>query len=49
MLLAKHEGNEDLVSALPGATTVSVQKACSASDEFAAALRDFCEETQASE
>jgi pimeloyl-ACP methyl ester carboxylesterase len=51
MLLAKHdgclvftpEGYEELVSALPGASTVSVQKACSASDEFAAALRDFCE------
>jgi pimeloyl-ACP methyl ester carboxylesterase len=57
MLLAKHdgclvftpEGYEDLVSALPDATTVSVAKACSASDEFAAALRDFCEAREASE
>jgi pimeloyl-ACP methyl ester carboxylesterase len=57
MLLAKHdgclvftpEGYEDLVSALPDATTVSVEKACSASDEFAAALRDFCEAREASE
>jgi pimeloyl-ACP methyl ester carboxylesterase len=57
MLLAKHdgclvftpEGYEDLVSALPDATAVSVEKSCSASDEFAAALRDFCEEREASE
>jgi pimeloyl-ACP methyl ester carboxylesterase len=57
MLLAKHdgclvftpEGYEDLVSAFPDASAVSVQKASSASDEFAAALRDFCEAIQASE
>jgi pimeloyl-ACP methyl ester carboxylesterase len=57
MLLAKHdgclvftpEGYEDLVSSFPDAVTVSVQKATSASEEFASALRDFCEATQASE
>jgi pimeloyl-ACP methyl ester carboxylesterase len=57
MLLAKHEGclvftpegYADLVSALPDADTVTVQTATSASDEFAAALRDFCEKNQASE
>jgi pimeloyl-ACP methyl ester carboxylesterase len=50
MLLAKHEGclvftpegYEDLVSLFPDAATVTVAKATSASDEFAAALRDFC-------
>jgi pimeloyl-ACP methyl ester carboxylesterase len=55
MLLAKHdgclvftpEGYEDLASALPDAIRVSVQKACSASEEFAVALRDFCEANQA--
>ena len=57
MLLAKHEGclvftpegYEDLVSSFPDALTVSVQKSTSASDEFAAALRDFCEAHEASE
>lgn len=57
MLLAKHEGclvftpegYEDLVAALPDADTVSVQKATSASDEFAAALRSFCEAQQAAD
>ncbi len=57
MLLAKHdgclvftpEGHADLVSAVRHARTVSVEKAPSASEEFASALRDFCEETQASE
>jgi pimeloyl-ACP methyl ester carboxylesterase len=50
MLLAKHEGclvftpegYDDLVSRLPNAETVTVQKATSASDEFGAALREFC-------
>ena len=51
LLLAKHEGclaftpegYEDAVAAFPAAYTVSLQKPSSASDEFAAALRDFCE------
>jgi pimeloyl-ACP methyl ester carboxylesterase len=51
MLLAKHdgclvftdEGYEDIVRALPEARRTSVGQAPSASDEFAAALRDFCE------
>jgi hypothetical protein len=50
LLLAKHdgclvftaEGYEDAVAALPSADQASVPKAPSASDEFAAALRDFC-------
>jgi pimeloyl-ACP methyl ester carboxylesterase len=50
MLLAKHEGclvftpegYEDLVSSFPDAEQVSVEKATSASDEFAVALRHFC-------
>jgi pimeloyl-ACP methyl ester carboxylesterase len=50
MLLAKHhgclvftpEGYQDLVSSFPDAETVTVEKATSASDEFAVALRDFC-------
>jgi pimeloyl-ACP methyl ester carboxylesterase len=57
MLLAKHEGclvftpegYEDLVAALPDADTVSVEKATSASDEFAAALRSFCKAQQAAD
>jgi len=57
MLLAKHdgclvftpEGYDDLASALPDAIRVSVQKACSASEEFAAAIRDFCEAQQGAE
>jgi hypothetical protein len=57
LLLVKHhgclvftpEGYSDLVSAFPNATTVSVQKAASASDEFAAALRDFCEAQETAE
>jgi pimeloyl-ACP methyl ester carboxylesterase len=57
MLLAKHdgclvftaEGFDDLVSTFPDAGTVSVQKATSASDEFATALRAFCEAQPASE
>lgn len=51
MLLAKHEGclvftdegYEDVVRALPEARRTSVGQAPMASDEFAAALRDFCE------
>jgi pimeloyl-ACP methyl ester carboxylesterase len=51
MLLAKHhgclvftpEGYADLVSSFPDATTVTVEKAISASEEFAVALRAFCE------
>jgi pimeloyl-ACP methyl ester carboxylesterase len=50
LLLAKHdgclvfteEGYEDAVAAFPAADTASVQTATSASEEFAAALRDFC-------
>jgi pimeloyl-ACP methyl ester carboxylesterase len=50
MLLAKHEGclvftdegYEDAVRALPEARRTSVARASSASEEFAAALRDFC-------
>jgi pimeloyl-ACP methyl ester carboxylesterase len=57
MLLAKHEGclvftpegYEDLASAVPDAIRVSVQKACSASEEFATAIRDFCEAQQVAE
>jgi pimeloyl-ACP methyl ester carboxylesterase len=51
ILLAKHEGclvftdegYEDAIRAFPDARRTSIQKASSASDEFAAALRDFCE------
>jgi pimeloyl-ACP methyl ester carboxylesterase len=51
ILLAKHdgclvftaEGYDDAVRALPDAQRTSVGQAPSASDEFAAALRDFCE------
>jgi hypothetical protein len=51
LLLAKHdgclgwtdEGFEDAVAALPGAMTISMKVKPSASPEFAAALRDFCE------
>ena len=51
VLLAKHdgclvftpEGYEDAVAAFPAAHNANVQKASSASDEFAAALREFCE------
>ena len=51
ILLAKHdgclvfteEGYEDAIRALPEARRTSVGRAPSASDEFAAALRDFCE------
>jgi pimeloyl-ACP methyl ester carboxylesterase len=57
MLFAKHdgclvftpEGFEEVASAFPDATTVSVQTACSASEEFADALRGFCEETETSD
>jgi pimeloyl-ACP methyl ester carboxylesterase len=52
LLLAKHdgclvftaEGYEDAVAAFPDAHTASVQQASAASDEFATALRDFCED-----
>jgi pimeloyl-ACP methyl ester carboxylesterase len=52
LLLAKHdgclaftaEGYEDAVAAFPGARTASVQKTSAASEEFAAALRAFCED-----
>jgi pimeloyl-ACP methyl ester carboxylesterase len=51
MLLAKHhgclvftpEGFEDLASSFPDAITVTVEKSTSASEEFAEALRAFCE------
>jgi pimeloyl-ACP methyl ester carboxylesterase len=51
ILLAKHEGclvfteegYEDAVRAFPEAHRTSIARASSASDEFAAALRDFCE------
>jgi pimeloyl-ACP methyl ester carboxylesterase len=54
LLLAKHEGclvftaegYEDLVAAFPDAHKVTIKKASAASDEFAAALRDFCESVQ---
>jgi pimeloyl-ACP methyl ester carboxylesterase len=50
MLLALHrgclvftaEGYEDAVKAFPDARTVTIEKASSASEEFAGALRDFC-------
>jgi pimeloyl-ACP methyl ester carboxylesterase len=50
MLLSKHEGcllftdqgYEDAIRAFPEAHRTSVSQASSASDEFAAALRDFC-------
>jgi pimeloyl-ACP methyl ester carboxylesterase len=52
ILLAKHEGclvftdegYEDAVRALPEAHRARVGKTPSASDQFAAALRDFCEQ-----
>ena len=37
------EGYDDAARALPEAHGTSVGKSPSASDEFAAALRDFCE------
>jgi pimeloyl-ACP methyl ester carboxylesterase len=51
LLLAKHdgclvftaEGYEDAVAAFPQAHRASIPKAPSASDDFAAALREFCE------
>jgi pimeloyl-ACP methyl ester carboxylesterase len=51
LLLAKHEGClvftaegfDDAAAAFPAAHKAVIQKASSASDEFAAALRDFCE------
>jgi pimeloyl-ACP methyl ester carboxylesterase len=55
VLLAEHhgclvftpEGYEDAVAAFPAAHKASIQKASSASEEFAAAVRDFCEEVLA--
>jgi pimeloyl-ACP methyl ester carboxylesterase len=55
ILLVKHEGclvftdegYEDAIRALPEAQRTSVGKAISASDEFAAALRDFCDQVLA--
>jgi hypothetical protein len=52
LLLAKHEGClmstdegfEDAVKALPGAKVISVPAAPSTSEEFAAAVREFCGE-----
>ena len=52
LLLAKHdgclsstdEGFQDAVAAFPDARTVSCPQAPSVSDEFARALRDFCED-----
>ncbi len=57
MLLAKHEGclvftpegYEDLVAAFPEASTVTVENTSSASEEFADALRAFCEAREAAE
>jgi hypothetical protein len=51
LLLAKHdgclvftaEGYDDLVASFPKAETVTVSRASAASEEFAAALRGFCE------
>jgi pimeloyl-ACP methyl ester carboxylesterase len=51
LLLAKHEGclvftaegYEDLIAAFPEADTVAVSRASAASEEFAGALRRFCE------
>ena len=51
LLLAQHvgclveteEGFEDAVAAFPEATVVRCAGACASSDEFAAALREFCE------
>jgi hypothetical protein len=37
------QGYEDAAAAFLQATTVSVEKTSSASDEFATALRDFCQ------
>jgi hypothetical protein len=51
MLLAKHEGclvftaegYEDAIRAMPEAHRTIVSRTSTASDEFAAALKDFCE------
>jgi pimeloyl-ACP methyl ester carboxylesterase len=55
LLLAKHEGClmatdegfEDATAAFPEAPTVSVQAAPQSSDEFAEAIRGFCEDVRA--
>jgi hypothetical protein len=52
LLLAKHdgclmstpEGFEDAARALPGARTVSVPRAPSTCEDFATAVREFCQE-----
>ena len=52
LLLSKHEGclvftaegYEDAIRAFPEARRTSISQASSASDEFAAALKDFCED-----
>ncbi len=57
LLLAQHhgclvftpEGFDTAASAFPDATTVTVQKSTSASEEFVAALGAFCEAQEASE
>ena len=51
LLIARHEGclvftaegYEDVAAAFPGSQRVTVQKPSSASEEFAEALREFCE------
>ena len=51
LLLGKHEGclvftaegYEDLIASFPEADTVAVSKASAASEDFAGALREFCE------
>jgi hypothetical protein len=55
LLLARHEGclgytpegYEDAVAAFPGARTLSTPEACAVSDQFAAAVREFCLEVSA--
>jgi hypothetical protein len=57
LLLAQHrgcigfteDGFEDAVAAFPNARVVRVPEAPGASEEFARALRDFCEEVEAGE
>ena len=44
-LMSTAEGFEDAAAAFPEATTIRVPVAPSASPEFAAAMREFCEET----
>lgn len=57
LLFAKHqgclmftdEGFDDAVAAFPDARTLAVERAPSASEEFAQALREFCEQAEAAE